>query len=310
MSKTKNKWRRYLENMVVNTYTKNVPKKGGHIMLINSKELLLYAKENHFAVPATNFIDLDSARVFVTTAEERGLPLILPFAQSHKDILSLEEAAVIGKLLGEQVSVPIVLHLDHGADKDYIFKAIDLGFTSVMIDASQKPFEENIKLTKEVVDYAHTKDVTVEAELGHVGANDYSESSDITDSIYTEVEDVIEFVDATGVDSLAISIGTAHGNYKGEPKINFERLAEVDKLTSIPLVLHGGSSSGDANLERCALNGIAKINIYTDFLNGALKEINQGSYENYIDVKNLANAGMKKVLNHYYDVFHTQAFKS
>lgn len=278
-------------------------------MLVNSKELLLQAKEKNFSIPATNFIDLDSARAFVTVAEERGLPLILPFAQSHKDLLSLEEAAVIGKYLGESVDVPVVLHLDHGEDFNFIKQAIDLGFTSVMIDASEEEFEENIAITKKVVRYAHEHNVTVEAELGHVGANENFEAHAVVDSIYTEVNDVLDFVEHTNIDSLAISIGTAHGAYKGTPKINFKRLSEIHEMTDIPLVLHGGSSSGDDNLERCALEGISKINIFTDFLQGAFNEIQKNKPSNYLELKKLANKGMDEVLRHYYDVFHTQSVK-
>lgn len=197
-------------------------------MLVNSKEFLLDAKERGYAISAANFIDLDSARAYVDVAERRGLSLMLAFAQSHKHILSLEEATVIGKYFAEKASDPIIFHLDHGENKDYIFKAIELGFKSVMIDASQKAFEDNVKISREVAEFAHQHGVTVEAELGHVGANDTSESSELTDSIYTEVEDVIEFVEQTGVDSFAVSIGTAHGVYKGEPKLSFERLEEIE----------------------------------------------------------------------------------
>ena len=141
-------------------------------MLVNSRQLFKEAQKKKFAIPATNFISLNMARVFVQVAEKRKLPLILPFAQSHREFIPLEEAALIGKYFAEKASVPIVLHLDHGEDIDFIKKAIQLGFSSVMIDASQKPFEENIAITKEVVEYAHKYDVTVEAELGHVGANE------------------------------------------------------------------------------------------------------------------------------------------
>lgn len=278
-------------------------------MLTNSKILLLEAKKKGFAIPATNFIDLDSARTFVNTAQERGLPLILPFAQSHESIISLDEAAVIGKLLAKRVSVPIVLHLDHGEDMDFIFKAIELGFTSVMIDASQESFEANIEKTEKVVEYAHKYNVSVEAELGHVGANDTSESETLTKSVYTEADDVVEFVSRTNVDSLAISIGTAHGVYKGSPKLNFQRLREIALVVDIPLVLHGGSSTGDANLKKCAISGISKINIYTDFINGAFDEIKENVPGGYIELKQLANRGMYKVLNHYFDVFQTQPVK-
>lgn len=278
-------------------------------MLVNSKELLLTAKKNHFAIPATNFIDLNTARTFVKVAEKRGLPLILPYAQSHRELLSLEEAAIIGKHLAESVNVPVVLHLDHGEDCDFIFKAIDIGFTSVMIDASQKDFEDNIAISSKVVEYAHKHNVTVEAELGHVGANENYEDHDVVDSIYTETADVIEFLERTQVDSLAISIGTAHGVYKGMPKINFDRLIEIESMVETPLVLHGGSSTGDENLEKCALNGISKINIFTDFLNGAFDSIQNGKPLDYLQIKELADQGMEEVLNHYYDVFHTKPIK-
>lgn len=278
-------------------------------MLVNTRQLFKEAQEKGYAIPAANFIDLDSARSYVEVAENRGLPLILAFAQSHKDIISLEEAAIIGKYFAEKASVPIALHLDHGVDPEYIFKAIELGFKSVMIDASEKPFEENIKISKEVVDYAHKHDVTVEAELGHVGANDTSESATLTDSVYTEVKDVIQFVDETGVDSLAVSIGTAHGVYKGVPKLSFDRLEEIHKMTDVPLVLHGGSSTGDSNLNKCAKGGIVKINIYSDFINGAYDAINEKNPKDYIQLKNVANERMKSVLNHYYDVFETQPVK-
>lgn len=278
-------------------------------MLTHSKILFQEARQGGFAIPAANFIDSTSARVYCRIAEEKGLPLILAFAQSHRHLLTLEEAAAIGKQVAASVSVPVVLHLDHGEDIDYIRRAIELGFTSVMIDASQKSFEENVALTKEVVALAHAKGVVVEAELGHVGANDASEAATVTNSIYTEPDSVLAFVQETQVDSLAISIGTAHGIYKGEPKINFERLQEIAALTDVPLVLHGGSSSGDENLGRCAREGISKINIYSDFIVGAQQEIARTDASDYVQTLQAAERGMGKVLEHYYQVFGTQAIK-
>lgn len=272
-------------------------------MLVNSKEILSKAKQEGYAVPAPDFIDLDSARSYVQGAEAIGKPIILSFAQAHHNVISLEEAALIGKYVAQNASVPIVLHLDHGTDIDFIKKGIGLGFTSVMIDASMDTFEENIRKTKEVVDYAHKHNVTVEAEIGHVGSGDNYENHDHTDSIYTEVEEAKKFVEQTNVDSLAVSIGTAHGKYKGVPQINFERLEELKNAVHVPLVLHGGSGSGDDNLKRCAHNGISKINIFTDFLVGAMNEINEKKPTEYFDLKVCANDGMKKVLNHYFDVF-------
>jgi len=218
----------------------------------------------------------------------------------------LEEAALIGKYLSNKVQVPIVLHLDHGKDIETIKKAVDLGFTSVMIDASQDTIEENIRKTKEVVEYAHLQNVVVEAEIGHVGSAGSYEEKQSTDTIYTEVKDAVRFVNETGVDSLAISIGTAHGQYKGEPKINFELLEEMRDTIQIPLVLHGGSSSGDDRLNRCATSGISKINIFTDFIVAAFDEIQERQPKDYFQLKLIANQAMKDTLIHYYKVFETK----
>ncbi|HCM90000.1 MULTISPECIES: class II fructose-bisphosphate aldolase [Vagococcus] len=275
-------------------------------MLVSSKELFQLAQKNSFAIPATNFIDLDSARTYVETAEKCRKPIILAFAESHMDLISLEEAALIGKYLAQKSTTPVVLHLDHGETEEVIKKAIELGFSSVMIDASKDSIEENIRKTKRIVEYAHARNVVVEAEIGHVGSGVNYETPEETDSIYTEVADAIRFVEETSVDSLAVSIGTAHGFYKGVPKINFERLEEIRSSVSVPLVLHGGSSSGDENLEKCAVSGICKINIFTDFLTSGMKQIESGKPEDYIQLKALVNQGMKETLVHYFDVFHTE----
>jgi len=275
-------------------------------MLVTSKELFRLAEDGKFAIPATNFIDLDSARTFVDTAEDLKLPLILAFAQQHEEFISLEEAALIGKYLAEKSSMPVVLHLDHGQDFDFIKRAISLGFSSVMIDASKDTLEENVRKTKEVVEYAHQHGVVVEAEIGHVGSNQSYEDKNETDSIYTEVADAKYFAEQTGVDSLAVSIGTAHGLYKGTPKLNFERLFDIYQAVDIPLVLHGGSSSGDANLTKCVDNGIRKINIFTDFLNAAYLEIKKDKASDYVEMKAEANAAMKVTLQRYFEVFKTK----
>ncbi len=277
-------------------------------MLVGSKEILNKCKLNKAAIPATNFIDMNSARVFTSTAQKLKLPLILAYAQSHKDILSLEEAALIGKYYAEKSDTPVVLHLDHGEDEKTIKKAIDLGFSSVMIDASSKSFKENIEITKKIVEYAHKNGVSVEAELGHVG-NNASKKIKKNDSIYTEVKDVIEFEKQTGVDSLAVSIGTSHGLYKGKPKLNFQRLKDINEVAEIPLVLHGGSSSGEENLKKCVENGICKINIYTDFIVAAYKAIDLNIIDDYIEIKNIADEAMRKVLINYFNVFNTDRLK-
>ncbi|MGT2846441.1 class II fructose-bisphosphate aldolase [Streptococcus massiliensis] len=275
-------------------------------MLVTSKELLQYAKKHHFAVPATNFVNLESARAYVKTAEKLGLPLILAFAQAHMDMISLEEAALIGKYYAENSSTSVILHLDHGQDFDTIEKAIQLGFNSVMIDASTMPFEENISLTKRVVEMAHSYGVDVESEIGHVGSGTNYENHDLSDSIYTEVEDAARFVKETNTDTLAVSIGTAHGFYQGTPVISFDRLHEISKEVDVPLVLHGGSSSGDNNLHRCATEGISKINIFTDFMVAA---VNQDKKVELTAFSKEAEKNMSETLEHYFNVFATKEYK-
>ena len=276
-------------------------------MLVTSKELFKKAQEGKFAIPAPNFIDLESLRWHVETAERHNLPLILALAEAHiGENITLEDAALVGKKYAEEAKVPVVLHLDHGTTPEVIKKAIDLGFSSVMIDASQDTFEENVRKTKDIIDYAHPKGVVVEAEIGHVGAGENYENHETSDSQYTTVEEAKKFAEETGVDSLAISIGTAHGMYKGIPEINFDRLKEIAAAVDTPLVLHGGSSSGDENLNRCATNGITKINIFSDLLVAAKEEIDNNKPETYLDVKALSKQGMQKCLEHYYGVFETR----
>ena len=276
-------------------------------MLVTSKELFKKAQEGKFAIPAPNFIDLESLRWHVETAERHNLPLILALAEAHiGENITLEDAALVGKKYAEEAKVPVVLHLDHGTTPEVIKKAIDLGFSSVMIDASQDTFEENVRKTKDIIDYAHPKGVVVEAEIGHLGAGENYEIHETSDSQYTTVEEAKKFAEETGVDSLAISIGTAHGMYKGIPEINFDRLKEIAAAVDTPLVLHGGSSSGDENLNRCATNGITKINIFSDLLVAAKEEIDNNKPETYLDVKALSKQGMQKCLEHYYAVFETR----
>lgn len=279
-------------------------------MRVDAKKVLHEAKIGNYAIPACNFIDSDSARAYCRVAEKEKKPLILSYAEKHQGIISLEEAAMIGNYFQEHSQAAIVLHLDHGEDKDFIKRAIELGFNSVMIDASSQSFEENVRLTKEIVDLAKDRGVQVEAELGHVGANELVDKTGSTGSIYTEAESVKRFVDLTQVDSLAVSIGTAHGLYKGTPKISFEALDKIRKVCSIPLVLHGGSSSGDENLSRCARAGISKINIYTDFITAAFTSVQKDAkVNNWIDLKRKGQLAMENTLRHYYEVFHTKNYK-
>ncbi|MFQ9626650.1 MAG: class II fructose-bisphosphate aldolase [Enterococcus avium] len=278
-------------------------------MLVSTKEMLQRARREGYAVPAPNFFDFCSASAYLEVAEALNKPLILAFAQAHMDQLDLEDAAMIGRYLAKKASVPVALHLDHGTDETLIKQAIDLGFTSVMIDASQEKIEENIMKTKAIVAFARPREVAVEAELGHVGAGDNYEDHEHSNSIYTRASEVERFIEMTDVDSLAISIGTAHGIYKGKPKISFNTLHDIFSKTAIPLVLHGGSSSGEENLHRCATEGIAKINIFTDIVEGGMKAINNGRPTELFELENLRSRGMKAVLEEYYHLLATKTWR-
>ena len=270
-------------------------------MLVDGKSVLDAAKAGRYGIVAPDFLTLNAARVFVQTADALKTPILLSFAQGHAGLISLEEAALVGKYWAEKVATPIVLHLDHGQDFDFLRRAIELGFTSVMLDASMKEMDENIRLTKEVIAYAHTKGVSVEAEIGHVGGASEGVEGATSESVYTTVEEAKAFAEATAVDSLAVSIGTSHGVYKSNkaPELNFTRLRELAAAVPVPLVLHGGSGTGDENLRRAVREGIAKLNIYTDFLTGAMAEIKAAHTDSLIETQKAADEGMRRVLTHY-----------
>ena len=274
-------------------------------MLVNSKKMLEEAKIGHYTVPAANIVNLENIKGVIEAAEETKHPLMVCLAEAHTPTLGIEEAAAIVKYYAEKSNQDIALHYDHGFTIELVKKAIDVGFTSVMIDGSSLPFEENVAKTKEIVAYAHERNVTVEAEIGHVGEGDSYHVEGNT--MLTTSEEAKKFVEQTGVDSLAVSIGTAHGEYKGIPHLNFERLQEIATEVSIPLVLHGGSGSGDENLSKAVELGIAKVNICTDLLNAARDNTKDGYAErSYYDSVTLAKDGFKDCLKHYYEVFHTK----
>lgn len=273
-------------------------------MLVNSNEILQQANSSRYAVPSPDFCNLNMVRSYVEVAEKLNRPALLAYSEAMQNALSLEDAYMIGKYYAEKASVPVVLHIDHGKTIEFVKKAIDLGFTSVMIDASSDSFEENVRKTKEIVAYAHPKNVSVEAEIGHVGAGVNYEDEEGDASVYTEVKDLVKFVEETQVDSVAVSVGTAHGFYKGTPKINFERLKELKEAVSIPLVLHGGSSTGDENLRKCAEIGISKINIFTDLCVAGAQAILKENSNNYKQMMMTADQAIKEMLEHYYHVFN------
>ena len=279
-------------------------------MLVNSKEILLAAKKGHYAVPATNVFNLESIKGVLSAAEETNHPLMVCLAEVHTPELGIEEAAHIVKYYAEKCRQDIVLHYDHGFTSEMVQQAIDAGFTSVMIDGSSLPFEENVEKTKEIVAYAHKRNVTVEAEIGHVGGGESYLDPEDDDTMLTTVDEAVKFAELTGVDSLAVSIGTAHGEYKGIPHLNFDRLSQIAERVEVPLVLHGGSGSGDENLTKAVQLGICKVNIFTDLTIAAREKTKEGYADrSYYDSTKLAVQGIKECLMHYYEVFQTKGEK-
>lgn len=281
-------------------------------MLVNSKSMLNKARDLRYAVPATDVFNLESLKGVLNAAKECDSPLIIALAEVHVETLPLNECALLVKYFASNMEQDIVLHLDHGFTPSLVKQAIDCGFTSVMYDGSSLPFEKNVKATKEIVEYAKKHNVTVEAEIGHVGSgaagsNEVRECEGEDSSKLTTVEEAVSFAEATGVDSLAVSIGTAHGNYVGTPKLDFDRLKDIREHIGIPLVLHGGSGTGYENLNKAVSLGISKVNIYTDLMNAA-----KSAYENQIDKTDyfelcaVSQKAITEKLKEYYEVFMTK----
>ncbi len=232
--------------------------------ILSTKQMLLNAQEDHYAVPAFNIHNMETIQVVVEVASKMGSPLIIAATPSTVAYAHCDYLVAMGVTAAKQTDIPIALHLDHHENILDIKADIDAGFRSVMIDASREVFEKNIEFVKEVVAYAHRYDTTVEAELGKlVGQEDDLTISD-EDSSYTDPDTAVQFVEATGIDSLAIAIGTAHGLYKGTPKLDFERLKKIREMVEIPLVLHGASDVPDDLVRKAISFGICKVNVATD----------------------------------------------
>ena len=231
------------------------------------KTMLKQAQDSHTAVLALNIYSRESIRGCLQAAEKAQKPLILAFGKRYLDVMSLEEAVALFRLNAKDVTVPVCLHLDHCADLNILKQAVDAGFDSVMIDGSALSFEENIALSREAAEYAHAKDVDVEAELGAIrtGAKSSEDSGDI--QLYTDPEEAKEFCERTQCDALAVSIGTVHGLYKVKPNVRIDVLKAVRAAVDTPLVLHGGSGTGTEVLKECIREGITKININTELSN-------------------------------------------
>ena len=234
-------------------------------MILSTREMLLKAQKEGYAVPAFNIHNLETLQVVAETAMEMRSPVIIAGTPSTiEDYAGPDYIKAMAEVASNKYNIPIAIHLDHFENVEAIKKDIDIGFRSCMIDASKYEFEKNIEIVKDVVEYAHRYDAVVEAELGKLGGREDDIEVDAKDAMYTNPDDALEFVNRTGVDSLAIAIGTAHGLYKGEPKLDFERLKEIREKVNVPLVLHGASDVPDELVEKAISLGICKVNIATD----------------------------------------------
>jgi len=232
--------------------------------LVNTKDLLLKAQKEGYAVPAFNIHNLETIQAVVETASELRSPVILAATPGTFKYAGRDYIQAIAETAAKKYSIPIALHLDHHENIEDIKESIELDTKSVMIDGSHLPFEENIQVVKQVVELAHSKGATVEAELGRLGGQEDDLVVDDDDSYYTDPQAAKEFVERTGVDSLAVAIGTAHGLYKSAPKLDFKRLREIREVVSVPLVLHGASGIPFEDVRKCIELGCCKVNIATE----------------------------------------------
>ena len=239
-------------------------------------QLLRRATERGYAVGAFTIWNLESLHAIMQTAERLKAPVILQAGGIELDYCGRELLSRLALEAIDAASVPAVLNLDHGDSYELCVAAVDLGFHSVMLDVSRLPFEDNIEQTRRVVEYAHERGVEVEGELGRIGGLEAGQDADDPQAFQTDPDEAVEFVERTGVDSLAVAIGNAHGFYKGRPQINLERLERIRSKVSAPLVLHGGSGIPEDILHAAIDLGICKINIFTELVNAFLTGF--GSY--------------------------------
>ncbi len=271
--------------------------------IVSTREMLIDAQKNKYAVPAFNIHNLETLQVVADTAKEMHSPVIIAVTPSTIDYARDEYVVAMANSAAKNTDTPIAIHLDHFENILKIKQAIDVGFKSCMIDASKEAFEENIAKVQEVVVYAHRYDATVEAELGKLVGIEDDLVVDEKDSMYTNPDDAVTFAQRTGIDSLAVAIGTAHGLYKGKPKLDFDRLREIREKVTIPLVLHGASDVPDELVEQAISLGICKVNIATDLkipFSNAIKEYFSQNPSANDPRKYLtpAKEAMKKIVQH------------
>ncbi len=266
--------------------------------LVSSYELVHKAWEQKKAIPAFNIHNLETIQAVVEGAYELQSPVIIQTTPGTLKHAGIEYVAAIVKEAALKYDIPIALHMDHCPSYDTIVKCLRVGYTSVMIDGAHHEYEGNVSLVRSVVKMAHAVNVQVEGEIGKIGGVEDDMFVNEADASFTVPEEARKFVEDTGIDTLAVAIGTAHGMYKGEPKLDFERIKEIQKLVDVPLVLHGASGVPDESVKKAISLGMAKINIATELKNpmaAAIKEVLKNPEEN--DPRNYMGAAREAVKN-------------
>lgn len=262
-------------------------------MLANIKYWEEMAQRGQYAIPHFNVWNAEMLMGVIDAAEELRAPIIISFGTGFVGNTSFEDFSHMMVSMAKKASVPVITHWDHGRSMDIVLNAYNHGMNSVMRDASAYDFEENIRLTKEVVDYFHPLGIPVEAELGHVGNETVYEEA-LANYKYTDPSQAAEFVERTGCDSLAVAIGNQHGVYTSEPKLNFEVVEKVRGAVSIPLVLHGASGIGDEDIKTAISLGITKINIHTELCLAAMDAVREHADDSFLELERYVRQAVKK----------------
>ncbi len=272
-------------------------------MLVNLKEILEIAEREKTAIGMFNATGFDSLQAVVAAAEELNQPVIIAHAEVHNVYNDISMVGPAMVAVAKAAKVPVCVHLDHGTSLDMVYKALRLGFTSVMIDASALPYEENLAVTKQVTEIAHAMNVSVEAELGRLvtgeaGSKEEANTDMKAEDFYTDPAEAKAFCEAAGVDALAIAFGTAHGFYTAQPKLDFDVVKNVAAATGLPLVMHGGSGVSEEGFKTAIANGIRKINYYSYMSKAgymAAKSVIEAGNTSYLhDVEYAAMQAMKE----------------
>ena len=253
-------------------------------MLVNLKEILEIAEKEKIAIGSFNTPNLTSLQAVISAAQELNQPVIIMHAQIHEEmgLCKMDEIAPIMVMFAKNAKVPVCVHLDHGTDTDYVLHGLELGFTSVMYEGSTLDTEENIKNTIFTVKKASALGVSVEAEIGSMGAREGGGAGDA--SIYTDPDAAKMFVEKTGIDALACAFGTAHGFYASTPKLDFERLSKINSMIDVPIVMHGGSGVSNEDYREVISRGVRKVNYYTYMAKAGAAALSGKEYNQFHDI--------------------------